>query len=268
VSLSENDLRVTLLQYLSGKSTELERAHFEERLLADQEFSDAAAVCEQELIDSYALQRLDVEDMEALKSWIEVSPSRMQRVRMARALLLARPQRFRRKQRIAVILAVAACVLAAVTLHLTNRITQKDSRAVSQVTATNAIPSQSASTPPSVAVPSNTSKPDVILIATERVRGEQQIVTYQVHRDAPIQLQILLTGETARSGYRLWVVPLEEQRHILLEKTDMKAQSVNGQLYLKVTLPPGSLPPATYAASVSRRGDTLVSHFTLKWSQE
>ena len=61
---------------------------------------------------------------------------------------------------------------------------------------------------------------------------------------------------------------LKEDSHIiLLEKTDLEAQSIDGQLYLNVTLPPGSLPPAIYTASVSRRGETLVSHFTLKWSQ-
>ena len=82
MSLSENDLRVTLLQYLSGKSTELERAHFEERLLADQEFSDAAAVCEQEpvsythLVDIALLQHELLEEHSVLLSyWIGSSQS-------------------------------------------------------------------------------------------------------------------------------------------------------------------------------------------------
>jgi hypothetical protein len=78
----------------------------------------------------------------------------------------------------------------------------------------------------------------------------------------------MLPGETERSGYGLQVVPLEGPSHILLEKTNLQAQSMNGQLYLDVTLPPGFFPPATYAASVSRSGETLVSHFTLKYSQK
>jgi negative regulator of sigma E activity len=266
VSITENDLRPALLRYITGRSTEFERAHFEERLLVDQEFSDAAAVCEQELIDAYALQQLNADETAGLKSWIDNSPGRTQRVKMARPLLLAGPQRIRSKQRIAFMLAVAACVLVAITLPLAHRTAQKDATSVSQAPAPNAMPSPSAIAP-SVTVPSAI-KPDVILLAAERVRGEQQTVSYQVHRDAPVQLQVMLNGETARSGYRLQVVPMEGPRHILLDKTDLQAQSINGQLYLNVALPPGFLSPATYTASVSRHGETLVSHFMLKWSQK
>ena len=266
VSISESDLCPALLRYITGKSTESERAEFEERLLADQEFSDAAAVCEQELVDAYALRQLNADEMEELRDWIEASADRTQRVKMARALLLPRPQRIRSNPRVAIILAVAACVLVAITLPLMHRAAQKDATSVSQAPAPNAMPSPSA-IPPSVAIPSAI-KPDVILLAAERVRGEQQIASYQVHRNAPVQLQVLLSGETARSGYSLQVTPLEGPRRILLEKTGLPAQSVNGQLYLNVTLPPGSLPPATYTASVSRHGETLTSQFTLKWSQK
>lgn len=261
--ISESDLRSALLRYISGRSTESERAEFEERLLTDQEFSDDAAVCEQELIDAYALQQLSVDDMEGLRGWIESSPDRMQRVKMARALLLTPPRKFRIQRRIAFVLAAAACLLLAVTLRLTQRVTQKNSTLVSQTSATNTqpVPMPAATVPGAI-------KPDVILLAVERVRGEQQIASYEVHRSAPVQLQIMLGGETARTGYKLQVVPLEGPSQILLEKTNLQAQSMNGQLYLNVTLPPGYLPPATYSASVSRRGETLVSHFTLKWSQE
>jgi hypothetical protein len=260
VPISESGLRPALLRYIAGRSTEFERAEFEERLLADQEFSDAAAVCEQELIDAYALQQLNADDMEGLRPWVEASPQRMQRVEIARALLLPRPQKIRAKQRMAVILAIAACVLAAVTLHVTHRPVQS----VPQTSATNGGQSHGANGP-SVALPTDT-KSDVILLVAERTRGDQQIANYQVHRAAAVQLQVMLSGETAHSGYTLQVVPVEGPRHILLEKKALQAQSMNGQLYLNVTLPPGSLPPATYAASVSRGGETLVSHFTLKWS--
>ena len=265
MSISESDLRTGLLRYITGRSTESERTDFEERLLTDQDFSDAAAVREQELIDAYALQQLNADDMEGLRHWIETSSRRMQRVKMARTLLLASSQRSRGNWRMAAILAAAACILAAVTLHVTNRTAQKDSNAVSQASASNAGQSQGVNGP-SVALPSDT-KPSVVLLVAERVRGEQQIANYQVRRNAPVQLQIMLGGEAARSGYGLQVVPMEGPRRILLEKTDLQAQSINGQLYLSITLPAGAFPPATYTASVSRGGETLVSHFTLKWSR-
>ena len=122
---------------------------------------------------------------------------------MAQALLLARPQRLRSKQHIAIVLAAAACVLVAVTLHLTNTTARRDSTSISQTSATSSKPLQSTNGV-SIASPSDIKrKPDVILLAAERVRGEQQAASYQIHRDASIQLQIMLSGETARSGYGL-----------------------------------------------------------------
>ena len=266
MSISENDLRQALLRYIAGRSTESERAEFEERLLTDQEFSDDAAMCEQELIDAYALQQLSVDDMEGLRAWVESSPPRRERVKMARAILLARPPKIRIQRRIAFIWAAAACVALAVTLPLMKKIAQRNPPAVSQTAATNPQQVEGANAP--LVASSEAMKPDVILLAAERVRGEEQPATYKVHRNAPVQLQIILPGETERSGYGLQVVPLDEPHHVLLEKADLQAESMNGQLYLEVTLPPGSLPPSTYTASVSRDGETLVSNFILQYSQK
>lgn len=266
MSISEYDLCQALLRYIAGRSTESERAEFEERLLTDQEFSEGAAVCEQELIDAYALQQLNADDTEGLKAWIEASPHRRERVKMARALLLAQPRKIRIQRRIAFIWAAAACVALAVTLPLMKKMAQRNPTSVSQTAATSTQSLQSANAPP-IALPAAI-RPDVILLAAERVRGELQVATYQVHRNSPVQLQIMLPGETVRSGYGLQVLSLEGPRHILLEKTDLQAQSMNGQLYLNITLPPGYLAPETYTAYVSRSGETLVSHFILKWSQE
>jgi hypothetical protein len=266
VSISENDLCQALLRYIAGRSTESERAEFEERLLTDQEFSDDAAVCEQELIDAYALRQLNADDMEGLRAWIETSPYRRERVKMARALLAAQPRKIHIQRRIAFVLAAAACVALAVTLPLMKKMMQRDTASVSPTATTSPQVAQTEN-PPLAALP-GTMKPDVILLAAERMRGEPQAATYQVHPNAPVQLQIMLPGETERSGYGLQVFPLEGPHHILLEKTNLQAESMNGQLYLNVALPPGYFPAAAYTASVSREGETLVSHFTLKYSEK
>jgi len=234
--------------------------------MTDQEFSDEAAICEQELIDAYAVRQLNANDMESLKPWIENSPHRRERAKMARALLTAQPQKIRIQRRVAFVWAAAACVALAVTLPLMKKMTQRNTASVSQTATTNPQVAQNEN-PPLAAVP-GTMKPDVILLAAERMRGEPQAATYQVHPSAPVQLQIMLPGETERSGYGLQVFPLAGPHHVLLEKTNLQAESMNGQLYLNVALPPGYFPAATYTASVSREGETLVSHFTLKYSEK
>ena len=259
VSTSPDDLRASFLRYITGRLPEPDKTRFEERLLEDQDFSDAAAACEQELIDNYALRRLDAEEARAIGLWIEASPERVERVTMARVLLRATPQRGQPKKKTNITLAAAASLLAAATLYLVNSKLSHHEQQATQLSASNSpLQEQTAAT-------AATTKPDIVLIAAERTRGEQKTVTYQIHRESPIQLQVLLPGETNRSGYQLRIVSLTDPGKTLLEQNELEAQSIAGQLYLTATLRPGSLPPATYTASVSRQGDTLISTFALKW---
>jgi hypothetical protein len=258
VSTSPDDLRASFLRYITGRLPEPDKTRFEERLLEDQDFSDTAAACEQELIDNYALRRLDAEETRAVGLWIEASPERVERVTMARVLLRATPPRGQPKKKTNITLAAAASLLAAATLYLVNSKLSHHEQQATQLSASNSpLQDQTAATA--------TTKPDIVLIAAERTRGEQKTVTYQIHRESPIQLQVLLPGETNHSGYQLRIVSFTDPSKTLLEQNELEAQSIGGQLYLTATLPPGSLPPATYTASVSRQGDTLVSTFALKW---
>jgi hypothetical protein len=259
VSTSPDDLRASFLRYITGRLPEPDKTRFEERLLEDQDFSDTAAACEQELIDNYALRRLDAEETRAVGLWIEASPERVARVTMARVLLQATPQRGQQKKKTSITLAAAASLLAAATLYLVNSKMSHHQQQATQLSASNTAPQDQTA-------PAATTKPDIVLIAAERTRGEQKTATYQIHRESPIQLQVLLPGETNHSGYQLRIVSLTDPSKTLLEQNELEAQSLAGQLYLTATLPPGSLPPATYTASVSRQGDTLISTFALKWA--
>jgi hypothetical protein len=257
------DLRMSFLQYVTGRMPESDRESFEEKLLMDQDFSDTAAACEQDLIDAYALHSLDTEDARAMRLWIEAAPERVQRVAMARALLNATPAKGRRRQQLGVAFAAAACLLVGATLYLVNAGILHRARGTTQLlTATSAPPN---TTPLAAANFGITAAPDVVLIAAERTRGRQKITTYRIHRENSIQLQVVLPGETAVSGYRLRVASLADQNKILLQQNNLEAQSMAGHLYLTATLPPGALPPASYIASISRQNNTLVSVFTLKW---
>ncbi len=66
----ENHLRLELLRYLTGEMSEDKRTAFASRLLGDQEFSDAVAMCEQDLIDAYASETLDQDQMRSIQPWI------------------------------------------------------------------------------------------------------------------------------------------------------------------------------------------------------
>jgi hypothetical protein len=267
VSTSQEELRMSFLNYIAGRMPESDRARFEEQLLEDQDFSDAAAGCEQELIDGYALHRLDTEETRAVGLWIEASPERVERVAMARALLKTPSQRNSGRLQVGIAMAVAACLAIATTLYLVNTRGLHRASETTQLSAANsALPRPEA--PGAVANPTETAKPDVILIAAERIRGKPEITTYRVHPESPIQLQVLLPGETAHSGYQIRVSPLAGQSKILLQQSDLTAQSMAGQLYLTVTLSPGSLPPGTYTASISRQNETLTSTFSLKWMNQ
>jgi anti-sigma-K factor RskA len=262
VSTSPEELRVSFLHYIMGRMPEPERTRFEEHLLEDQDFSDAAAVCEQELIDAYALHRLNAEETKTVGLWIEASPRRVERVAIARTLLLATPQQGLRRRQIGIVLAAAACVFMAATLYLVNTKVLHHGQKPT-LSAANTPPAQIQT--PTAATSSEAARPDIVLIAAERVRGKQESATYQVHRERPIQLQVVLPGQTARSGYQVRLTLLANQSRVLLQQDNLEAQTLAGQLYLTVTLPPGSLPPATYTASVTHQGNTLISTFTLKW---
>jgi hypothetical protein len=260
VPISPEDLRASFLAYITGRLPDSDRARFEEQLVQDQDFSDAAALCEQDLIDAYALRRLPPEETRAVGLWIEASPDRVERVTFARALLQTTPRGSRRRQ-IDIVLAVAACLLVAATLlqmsaRLLHRREQTTQLAANSTPLQNKIPTAA------------TTKPDIILIAAERTRGEQTITTYPVHRDSPVELQIVLPGETARPGYQVRLATSADPTKILLEQSNLESQSMAGQIYLTVTLPPGSLPPATYTAFVTRQDNTLLSTFTVKWIPE
>jgi hypothetical protein len=262
VSGSQNDLRAKFLQYVMGRLPGPERASFEEQLLADHDLSDAAADCEQDLIDAYALRQLNPEESREVGLWIEASPDRVARVAIARALLQRSPQRSSGRQRITIALAVAACLVAAVALYVVDTRMHRADKAAQFAAATPAPPIN-----PAIAA-NTTIKPDIILIAAERVRGEQKTATYPIHQDSPIQLQILLPGESARSGYKLRVTTLADRNRVLIERDDLEAQSFDGQLYLTISLPAGTLPPATYLAAVSRQNDILTSPFSLVWTRK
>jgi hypothetical protein len=178
---------------------------------------------------------------------------------MARALLIRRPQKVRRKKYAAIMLAAAACFAAAVgiTLSMTGRlIRQRPSSASSGTIAAVKNP-----TPDKLA--QNVAKPEVILLVAERTRGQQPAIPHQLHRGARAQLQIILVGETARSGYSLRISPLNGKKHASSEYKDLNAEQADGHIYLKVELPPNALAHGAYRVLVSKGGDTLVSDFAV-----
>jgi anti-sigma-K factor RskA len=267
VSISQEKLRESFLDYIMGRLSDSDRSRFEERLLEDQDFSDAVALCEQELIDAYAMHRLQPDEARAVGLWMEASPDRLERVTIARVLLQATTRRKPRKHQTEVALAIAACLLVAATLYQIAGRLLNHRRETIQIAAGH-IPLPPNQAPSAAATSGEAAKPDIVLLAAERIRGKQKSTTYLIHHERPIQLQVVLPGETERFGYQVRVASLADQDKILVQQNNLEAQFMAGQLYLTVTLPPGSLPPATYTASITRQGNTLLSTFTLKLVHE
>ena len=263
---SESQVRSTLLQYLAGRLTESERSLFEERLLSDQEFSDAIAVLEQEAIDAYAMGSLSPEEASSIRPWIEGSLRRQERVKMARAFLTARQTTSIRKRYLTAILATAACILVAAgaTLLRMHRPSEKVGPASLPERARSAVsaPPHDTSSQDGIAT-----KPAVILVIAERIRGERPTATYQIPREAPVELQILLPSGTKSQTYSLEVISLSKEHGVLLKRDNLQPRTEAGQVYIAASFAPDALPPATYEVVVNGGGATLTSVFALQWSR-
>jgi hypothetical protein len=258
----DDNLRLNTLRYLTHEMTVDERALFNERLLYDHEFSDAVALCEQDLIDTYACGTMNAEEKGIVQLWIKASPRRMERVEFARALLKKRPKVVSVKPYIGVVLAVAACLLVALGL-IFRTIRESRYRGLKTVASSTAV-HLARSANPAIVEKDNSQKEQTILVIAERTRGKQKITTYSVHLDAPLRLQVLLIGEIAPTGYTLKITSLKKNQPFVLERTGLSAESVKEQLYLSLLLPPGSLPADRYIVRVSVHGRTLVSQFVVR----
>jgi hypothetical protein len=260
LSESSHNIRLKLLRYIAGSLSELDRTMFEQQLLDDQAFSDAVAFCEQELIDAYSRKELNQQEMLLLTPWIECSPRRIQRVAIAHTILPSAPKPVAQTRRVLRAIALAACVVAAVFIPIKRRISSLPSGTIASSSSTSTTPPQVDPTPVSPL------KPDVILLAVERIRGDQEPATYSVHRNRPLRLQIMLDRASVHSRYGLQIVSLSKPHDIVVTQNNLQAKSIGQQLYLSVDLPVGSLQPSAYSVSVTRPGSTLVSTFTLRWA--
>jgi hypothetical protein len=255
---SEKQLSSQTLRYLTGALDGEERDSFETRLLVDQDFSDAVAVSEQELIDSFVLGQMGPAEARSFQAWVHAAPARMERVRMARALLQKKlPAMSGKGHRFAAILAAAACALVAlgITLHMAKRNQAKPPGAVA-----GAVSSPQGVTP----ALEGTEKAAAILLVAERLRGAEPITRYQVHPGSPVELQVLLTGKAPDTQYKLQIVSSGPKRRILIGREGLRVHQKEGHPYLEVTLPAGSLPAATYDVIVSEKDNQLFASFEVR----
>lgn len=256
--IAEDHLHSTVLGYLTGSLSADERTHFEEQLLADQEFSDAVATCEQEILDSYATGSLTPQETASLRAWIETSPRRMQRVRMAQALLRQRPAERRQNWRVAAILA-AACLIGIVgaALHFLIKAPAREATVNSPLAA----PLANGISPSKVepAPHTDAKNPAVILLVAENMRGRQPVVTYRVQSDVPVELQIIL----AEGSQGIYNLEITSSGRSLVKREGLQPRSLAKHLYLDVSFPPGTFPPATYNAVISGEGTLLARTFVV-----
>lgn len=256
--ISEEQIRPALLRYLTGKMSGDERSSFEERLLAEQEFSDAVAACEQELIDSCVGESLPGDELNSIQNWVAASPRRIERLAMARSLHAAKRIKPHFHWRRAVALAFAACLVAAAGLGV-YRFERAKRNVPSSIASIGASPSPKS---PAVSTPSrNPVQAATLLLVAERTRGGSTSAKYKIPQDLPVHVQVLLTSPVTDGSYLLKIDSSDRPPSIVLERRDLQAQSAAGQTYIEATLPAGSLPPSTYRATVKSGNISQISQF-------
>jgi hypothetical protein len=238
--------------------TEKEHDSFEETLIADQEVSDAVAACEQEVIDSCAAEILPREESTAVREWVAASTRRTQRFRLAQSLLRAKQEQSLSIRR-AMILAIAACLL--VIAGLSSARFELARRKITE-SAVASTAGQSTSSPGRIASsPGEPIETATLVLVAERSRGAGPVPNYKIKQDVPLHLEILLNGTAASGSYDLKIESLDRPRKLVLERHDLKAQQSAGQTFVHVTFAAGSLPPATYQASVNSGENVMISRF-------
>jgi len=255
---SESGLRAGFIDYIANRMSGEERLRFEQRLLADQEFSDAAAACEQELIDDYASGQLTREERETVAAWIAGSPARQQRVKMARALMTLQHEPKRSSRPVAALLALAACIAAGVALVVAHGVWQRNVVSPQIAAATQ---------PRAVAPVASAVKPDIILLVAEHLRGPEQEPSFFIHRGAPVKLQIAVPHAPESSSFEVRVVALNGRRQIVADEKGIALSSTKGLQYLAIDLQPDALTQGSFAATVKSGDEVFILRFGVKQAQ-
>lgn len=257
--LSENFLR-----YVTGRMRPDEALSFEDRLLSDHAFSDAVALCEQELIDRYAVGNLNAADRAALQPWIEAAPRRMQRMRIALSLqeLGSRTSQRRWSMRFVLPIAAAIAGLAVLTWMAGKRLGHNPGPA--RETAARNGASAGSGTAPKATGPSAPAD-QIILVVAERVRGETPTQLVTPRRNSTATLQVLLPEGAANGSYHIRLTHSEGGQSAVLDEREVKPVVTGNRLYLIAHLPEGALVPGSYTVSVDG-SESFLSRITLRAS--
>ena len=257
-----NQLREDFFRYVAGKMSGEEALSFEERLLSDHAFSDAAALSEQELIDRYAAGELNDADWTALQKWIEASPRRVQRVRVAQSLLTLGSTKAQRRFGIRFMLPVAAVIAGlAVLTWMAGKHFRSNAGAAPETATRNGAPAASGKglQASGLSAPAN----QVILVVAERVRGEKPAQPVTLPRDSAATLQVLLPEGAANGSYRIRVTKADGQNTVL-DEHEVKPVVIGERLCLSAHFAEGVLMPGSYTVDVEGAVESFLSQITLR----
>ncbi len=224
VSIAHEDLRARFLQYILGHLPESRtNPLWKNNSWQTRTSSDAAAACEQEL---YRRLRLTPPERRGDQSSrpLERSLATSGRAHRNRASALAGNARPQQREK-----AVELCPgrgrmsrRCRFILYLLNTKMHPATQKPTPLTETNVLPQ---TTPPVAANPgpapgTNGRSSNRRRTPTRRTKAP---TTYQVHRESPIQLQILLPGETALSGYQVRVARIADQGKVMMQQKDLRS---------------------------------------------
>jgi hypothetical protein len=256
-----NQFCVDFLRYVARRMREEEARGFEERLMNDHAYSDAMAVCEQDLIDRFAAGTLGDSDRTSLKTWIESSPGRVQRVRMAQSLLASARHTAKHRTLVRFVLPIAAVIagLAVVTWVAGRHFGRTPGSAQEEATL-HGVPAGQGNAANTNEL--STSTNHVILVIAERVRGEQHTQLLTPFRDSAVTLQVLLPEDSPDGPYHLRMARTTD-RTTVVDLPGLKPVFAGDRLYLIANLHKGVLMPGTYEVSVIGTEDTFISRIAV-----
>jgi len=257
-----DQLGENFLRYVTGRMKPDEALSFEDRLLSDHAFSDAAAVSEQNLIDSYAAGELNEADRAALQPWIEAAPRRMQRVRLSLSLQDLGSCKVERRWGMRFVLPIAAVIAGlAILTWMAGKHFGHSARATSETATRNGTPAGSGAASTSTNPPAPADQ--VILVVAERVRGEIPAHFVTPRRNSALTLQVLLPEGAANAPYRIRVARAEGRPDVVLDERGVKPVVTGSRLYLIAHLPEDAATPGSYTVSIDGSEESFLSRITL-----
>jgi anti-sigma-K factor RskA len=252
---SPQDVRATLIAYITKTLSSEERERFERRVLEDDFFSRQIEEAQFALVEEYLTGSLPQPLHHDVAAWVASSEHWTRHAEITRSLVkLSSSSRSRHTfRRVLVGIAAVVCVAAGIAsswLHL-----RKPGSAV-QTVAKVEVSSENSPTHP----------PDTVLLVAERLRSAEPVdrkpLVYRVHSGVPVRLQVILPASHTNPHYAVAI--RQNGTGIVMNFSEATVRGPAQAPFLELILPPNTLKAGEYAADISAPNDSYAVRFEIR----